>query len=227
MRRIWILGVALVVSVAGLVGLAQPANAGQVTVGLGPPSCYATLTVVPYGNIEWAGRYGWAEEGSVTEVGSCRPGATSPVIATGTWSRYDFNGTYASGITVGGCPSAEFWLQDSRNGSWTDYYEMTGESSTVQTPQLIGINPIYTPPVPFGYDSISTRVPTGGVTLAQTDPVACRSWPTGSDPSVGPGSYPAPPFHIQLVGRIPTSPPRGGLLQTCLTVQGVLPRTCA
>ncbi|MBV8303986.1 MAG: hypothetical protein JOZ04_07230 [Acidimicrobiia bacterium] len=153
----------------------------------------------------------------MTEVGSCQPGATAPVIGTGTWDRYG-SGRDA---TTGQCPPAEFFLHD-RTGQWTYYYEMTDEYSGMQSPQLLGLDPLYTPPVPFGYGALFTRVPTG-FAVAQTDTWACAAWPTVSFPTTPPYSYPAAPtYRIELDG----APSPASLLQACLTVKGALPRTC-
>src|SRR4051794_35574907 len=188
------LGAALVVAITGGVGWAGPASAAGASAGSAP--CSSMLTVVPT-EIFWApGHVGpWWEGGSVTEVGSCIPGATGPVIATGSWQRV---GAARASLT-GECPPASFSLQDTRTGAWTNYYEMTNESAT-ETSQLIGIDPIYTPGIPVGTDSFSTRIPTGGVTLARTDPVACNAWPTVDEPPPPPDyTLPAPPsFHIEF-----------------------------
>jgi hypothetical protein len=91
----------------------------------------------------------------------------------------------------------------------------------VQRPQLFGVDPIYTPPIPFGTGALFEPVPSGGVVVGRTDQVACAAWPTAMNPP--PYSVAAPPkFHIELDG----APPAGSLLQACLTVQGVVPRTC-
>jgi hypothetical protein len=173
----------LAIAAAGTVGLAQPAGAAQITVGSAP--CSATLTVVP-GDIEWGPGYGplairesgWLEIGNVTAAGSCQPGATAPVVATGMWERF---GSSRDSVT-GECPPAEFSLQSTQTGTWTDYYEMTNEYAGVQGAQLLGIDPSYTPPVPFGTDGLTTPVPTGGVAVGQTDAAACASWPTAPSP---------------------------------------------
>src|SRR5207248_6291299 len=208
---------ATVVAGGAVVGLARPVAATQVTIGSGPTACSSTGTVVP-DFLGW-GRDGWEEGGTLTEVGSCQAGATSPVIATGHWQR---TGGARNPVT-GECPPAFFELQDTRTNEWTDFWEMTDESTVVQSPQVIGANPFYVQ-VPFGTDVINVRVPAGGVSLAETDPAACAAWPTATNPP--PTSFPTPPpFHIKFFG-----PPAGGsqpptsLLKACLTVLGVLPR---
>lgn len=213
MRRFGVLGVALAVCASGVLAVALPAAADPVTVQPGSAACSAVLTVVPT-DIYWGPSHAgdWWEGGTVTEVGSCAPGATAPMVGTGTWQRY---GGGRSPVT-GQCPPAEFVLKG-RNGG--NYYEITDESSLVDSPQILGLNYFYSPNVPIGTDSFSERVPTG-LTLAHTDAAACAAWPTTSAP---PANIPAPaPFHIELYGvPAPTS-----LLQACVTVQGVLPRTC-
>lgn len=209
--------IALLIAGATTVGLAGSASAAPVTTG--STACSAVLTVVPSEIFYSPGHLGtWQEFGTVTEVGSCAPGATSPVLATGHWER---DGD-ARDTTTGECPRARFSLQSTFNGDWTDYFEMTPESAVTST-QLIGIRPFYTPPIPVGTDSFSVPLPSGGVVVAKTDPVACTPWPTTDDPPPPPSySLPAPPtFHIEFDNPSVTS-----LLQACLTVQGVVPRTC-
>ena len=213
------LGLLAVVVCTGVVGVAGPAVADPVTVQSGSASCSAMLTVTPT-DIVWAPTHqgDWWEDGSVTEVGSCEPGATDPVLATGSWQRV---GGSRDSVT-GECPGASFSLQDARTGRWTYYYEMTAESGR-DTFQVIGIDPFYTPPIPLFYDSFFLTLPAGGALLAKTDPVACAAWPTGPS-EAPPFQIPGPPpFHIELDGKLPAAT---SLLQACLTVQGLLPRTC-
>jgi hypothetical protein len=207
--------IALIVGGASTVGLAASASAAGVTEA--SASCSGVLTVVPT-DIVWApGHVGpWWEDGTVTEVGSCVPGATSPVVATGTWQRV---GGPKSSVT-GECPRSSFSLQDTRTGAWTNYFEMTSESPT-ESSQVIGINPIYTPGIPVGTESFTTQIPTGGVRIAHTDPVACSAWPT-TDAVTEPFSVPGPPtFHIVL-----EQPALASLLHACVTIRGIVPRTC-
>jgi hypothetical protein len=218
---------------AGAVGVAGPASAAGVTVGSGSGLtfvCHATATVVP-STIDW-GRGVWEESGTVGGDGSCQSGgATWQVNFSGTWSRF-------GGGRGSTCPVSDFHLWDMHlanpNASFDtaqEWRELSGESPTGPSRQVIAVNPIDMPPggVPIGTDALFVPVPTS-LGVAETDPAGCAAWPTA--PSPEPVEYPAPPpFHATVDWNFPGPPlgapsPPGGLLQTCLTVQGVVPRSC-
>lgn len=207
-----VLTAVLAVCGVGMFGLAGTASAAQLTIEPGSAPCSAVLNVVPGPIRLVGGRQGpLYEGGTVTEVGSCEPGATGPVLATGTWDRYG-----GSQDVFGRCPSAELWLTDARTGRFEHDYEITQESSAASSAEIFGVNPDYFA-IPFGYGAIVVPAPVGGFFVAQTDQVACAAWPTTLSDAPAP-----PPFRIEIDGpRSPTS-----LLHACLTVTGVLPRAC-
>ena len=218
------LGVATVLALlgAGAVGLAGPASAAGVSVGFGSGlgfQCQATLTVVP-SDISWGGRYGWTESGTVSGDGTCGSGfGSGPVSFTGSWERMD-------GVAVrtqGGCPPWDMLLSRGSPGSGLNLVEMTDEGTSGPNLQLIGNGPFTTPGIPFGTGSLFAEgaTPWG---IGQTDPVACAAWPTGPPTTLTvPGP---PPFHITLDWNNDGVPVPTNLLGLCLTVQGVIPRTC-
>jgi len=212
---------ALVVVGTGVVGLAAPASADPIVVNPAAVfECHATATVVPT-EVFADPRLGWWEGGTLSGSGTCRSSqGTAPLTFGGSWERF------GSG---GGCPAAWFHLDVQgpfpRFQTWR---EMTSENPAVAS-RVIGINPFYVPPggVPVGYGSFSVPVATS-FGVATSDPVACAAWPT--TPGEEPQSSPAPPpFQVVADWNIsgypfPTTPP--SLLSACVTVQGVLPRTC-
>ena len=235
------LAVAAVVAVlgAGAVGLAGPAAAAGVTVGLGPGlglECHADITVTP-GSIFWTVGYdpvstlrtdGWEEDANLSGSGTCwENGAQVRVTLSGSWRR--FGG--GRDTTTGQCPRAEFFPIIHTGGTFNTYQtwlEMTEETAAAPSRQIDEVNPFYEPPggVPVGTDALNLPVATS-FAVTETDPAACAAWPTVSFPP--PLSFPAPaPFHVAAdwnVSGFPVPLPPS-LLSLCLTVQGVVPRTC-
>jgi hypothetical protein len=241
-----VLAVVTVVAASGVVASAAPAAATGVSVGSGAAPvfvCHATATVTP--SVIYAGpiyiqgirTVGWVGSGAVSGDGTCQSDPSAPwqLTFSGTWNR-----SGSRDASTGECPPAGFELQMhltnasasfDRTQSWL---EMTDEMSSGPSRQVIAVDPIYTPfplaPVPVGTDGLYPSFPVGtSYGIAQTDPAACAVWPASGPP---PDSLPAPPpFQVTADWSFP-GPPLGpgptptGLLQFCLTVQGVVPRSC-
>jgi hypothetical protein len=219
-RRMFVVGLVLGIVGIGVVSLAGSASA-DANVGVNPEnafSCHLTLTVVP-GDIYYDGKYGWQENGDVTGQNVCHSGGqTTSTPYAGSWQRDGWRNS-----ATGQCPSARLFLSVVGSpGSWQTWYEMTQEGAGVDS-TLWGIDPIYMPPggVPFGNGAIFEPVPSGGTFVARVDPAACAHWPTQDQPTDYTVPVPAQaPFHITADGGTPS------LLSLCLTVQGVVPRSC-
>jgi hypothetical protein len=92
--------------------------------------------------------------------------------------------------------------------------------------EVIGVYNFRSPGVPtlFG-DPISVPVFVG-VGSTHADPDSCNSWPNEAFPSNTTFPDP-PPFHVTVDWAFPNVPlSSNGLLGLCLTVQGVVTRTC-
>lgn len=90
---------------------------------------------------------------------------------------------------------------------------------------MIDVNPIpLSVPNPFGGSPSPTVNVPESLGIAQTNPDPCADWANGVEPL----PPPPPPFEVTADWAFPGIPstPTGGLLDACVTVQGVLPRTC-
>ena len=217
---------ALALAGAATIGLGRSAVAQVTVVPPEPFECHATITVVPsslvYGQGSEFGMkaVGWNEFASLSGSGTCHsdpmphlgPGEDVPITFTGSWMRFG---------SAGGCPPADFQLNFS-TGQSQQWHEFTNESDAPI--QIIGINPIETPPVPFGTGAFVFPVATS-YGLIQTDPAACQAWPSTNPPPTTLST--PPPFHVIADWNLSGLPvPFSSLVQACVTVQGVVPRTC-
>ncbi|SRR5581483_1162866 len=214
-RRMLSLVVLLTLAAAGggVVGLAEPAQAAPVIVGLGPQPtgpCNAEITVVPYAPLTWIDGEGfWVEGANITGSGTCQT-ASGPKSLTfiGDWDRAgkprDATGVCPlakatfTRIRLGGRP----WYPGDYDFGFLGWSELTPETSASQS-----------------YQVVSASL---GLGVAQTDVAACAAWPTVAGPPSSTLPTPAA-FHISTEWDLSTPSP---LVRLCVTVQGVLPRLC-
>jgi hypothetical protein len=204
---------------AGAIRLAGPADAAQVTIGSNPAlgwACHADLTVIPY-RLDWLGpEPAWGEFANITGTETCQTlGGPKTLTLRGDWGRV---GSARNAIT-GACPPASVTLTAKQGDSYVivgGWKEVTDETTATQSPQIIVLNEVFedevlgVPPVGLAYG------------ISHTDPAACAAWPTRPNPP--PSSFPTPaPFKVSADWDLSLP----SLLSLCLTVHGVLPRTCA
>jgi hypothetical protein len=222
---------ALALAGAGALGVADPASATEVGIEINPSAafeCHATSTVVP-SDIYWAPYYvngvrtvGWVQSGAVSGDGTCRSGTTTwQLTFTGGWNRHGGGGD---------CRLGDFRLDmhlASPSGSFDTSQSWVSEAADPTPGSLrwvIGVDPVYTPSVPFGTDSLSVGVPTS-YGVAEANPALCEGWPAVDLPP--PDTFPATPvFQVTTDWNFPGTFGNPSLLSLCLGVEGALPPAC-
>jgi hypothetical protein len=214
-KRVFAVAVVLGLIASGGVALAGPASAAGVSVdsveGGGVSFvCHATATVVPAG-LGW-GRGQWEESGEWSGDGTCQSGAAS-------WQLH-FSGWWSRGGAGGKCGPAHYYLYPMwlSHGSSSFFWDELWD----EVPAVPGVFTVTDPTAPvYMPDSIGRFT---------TDADPCAGWPDASASPADP--VPTPPaYHLTADWGFvspngePVSVP-SSLLQACVTVQDLVPRTC-